>query len=117
MVCVFVKQREGQTQLEKEEKKQETRQSSKEGRGSRAHRTSSAIVTPLFGFYSESKRGALAGIEERGTMSLLAFLRDHCGQCVEDKTVEVYRVGLLHWARNTRSGSEILALSEYFLSK
>lgn len=85
MACVFVKQREGQTQLEKEEKKQETRQSSKEGRGSRAHRTSSAIVTPLFGFYSESKRGALAGIEERGTMSLLAFLRDHCGQCVEDK--------------------------------
>jgi len=80
------------------------------GQGLQSTQDLLGTVTALFDFYSERYREPLQGFEERGIVTLLALLRGHSGPCVE-----ICRGRAAHWARNTRSGSEILTLSKHFL--
>lgn len=53
------------------------------GQGLQSTKDCLGTVPAFFGFYSEQHREPLQGFEERGIMTLLAFLRGHSGSCVE----------------------------------
>lgn len=49
------------------------------GQGLQSTKDRFGTITAFFGFYSEQHREPLQGFEERGIVTLLAFLRGHSG--------------------------------------